>query len=213
MLGKRLASGETVADLIKEGHAELVFEYGKLVANQKAYQVDALPPAKDLPDVCGVWIVGPPRTGKSHYVRNSCGYASEQILVKNCNKWFNDWDPLKHKVVLLDDLDKSHSKLGHYLKIWADKYPFQAEVKGSTMASIRPEQIYVTSNYSISELFGEDPTLVDALQHRFKCIDARAWKQWSLNANQQDWQKFQNGVTYWDRTMWINGVLQPGSDN
>lgn len=77
VLGKRLASGETVADLIKEGHGELVFEYGRLVANQKAYQIDALPPATDLPDVCGVWIVGPPRTGKSHYVRTECGYSPE----------------------------------------------------------------------------------------------------------------------------------------
>lgn len=69
-------------------------------------------------------------------------------MKKNCNKWFNDWNVLEHKAVLLDDFDKSHSNLGHYLKIWADKYAFQAEVKGATLEAIRPEVIFVTSNYS-----------------------------------------------------------------
>lgn len=80
------------------------------------------------------------------------------------------------------------------------------------MASIRPEKIFVTSNYSIEEIWNKDPTLVLALEHRFKVIDARAWKQWNQNDNARDWHKFKEGVTYWDRTMWINGVLQPGSE-
>lgn len=81
------------------------------------------------------------------------------------------------------------------------------------MASLRPEQIFVTSNYTIEEIWKDDPTLVEALEHRFKCIDARAWKKWNLNDNAREWHKFKNGVTYWDRTMWINGIEQPNSGN
>ena len=75
------------------------------------------------------------------------GFTPEEVHTKNINKWFDDYDPTVHKAILLDDFDLTHSTLGHYLKIWADKYPFQAEVKGSSKYSIRPEAIIVTSNY------------------------------------------------------------------
>lgn len=48
ILGKRLASGESVADVIKDGNEELIFDYAKLVTNQKQYLVDSKPKVKDL---------------------------------------------------------------------------------------------------------------------------------------------------------------------
>jgi len=98
--------------------------YSKLKANQMAYQVDNMPKAKDLDKTTGIWIWGPRGVGKSHHVRHGYNYTEDQILKKNCNKWFNDWNPVEHKAVLLDDFDKSHNALGHHLKIWADKYAF-----------------------------------------------------------------------------------------
>lgn len=134
-----------------------------------------MPKAEDKEHTTGVWIWGPPGVGKSHYVRHNRGHAPDTVLTKNCNKWFNDWKPTTHKVVLLDDFDRTHTNLGHYLKIWADKYSFQAEVKGGTMEAIRPDVIYITSNYSPLELWPEDHTLREAIEARFELIDARQW--------------------------------------
>lgn len=70
--------------------------------------------------------------------------------------------------------------LGHYLKIWADKWACTGEVKGGTVPLCH-RRFVVTSNYSINEIFGPDAntkegsaeqaakrTLVEALERRFK---------------------------------------------
>lgn len=108
---------------------------------------------------------------------------------KNINKWFNDWNPKVHKAVLLDDLDKSHACLGHYLKQWADKYPFQAETKGATQFSIRPETIIVTSQYTPDKIWPEetDQELVGAIKDRFKVIDATQWEVRRSDDNNKRW--------------------------
>jgi len=49
----------------------------------------------------------------------------------------------------MDDLDLAGGQtLSHYMKIWADKWPFTAESKGG---AIRPEydNFIVTSNYTV----------------------------------------------------------------
>lgn len=114
-----------------------------------------------LDGVCGVWLYGPPGTGKSHTARVEFPNA----YIKSQNKWFDGYDPSYHDTVLLDDLDSFH--LGHLLKIWADKYPFNAETKGGVLF-IRPKKIVVTSNYSIADLFRNDSVLAAAIERRFE---------------------------------------------
>lgn len=80
--------------------------------------------AKPLASTCGIWIYGPPGTGKSHKARWGLTFKPEEVHTKNINKWFDDYDSTIHKAILLDDFDKTHEALGHYLKIWADRYPF-----------------------------------------------------------------------------------------
>ena len=89
--------------------------------------------------------------------------------------------------MLLDDLGPSHTSLGHYLKTWADIYPFQAEVKGGTLSNIRPEKVFVTSNYTPREIWPEDPAMVQAIHDRFKVVDARNWEKRRSNANAEAW--------------------------
>jgi len=145
--------------------------------------------AEELESTCGVWVLGPKGVGKSHYVRNTCGYTREQILNKNINKWYDDWTSV-HKVVLLDDLDTSHVHLGHYLKQWADKYPFQAEVKGSTKFSIRPEKIIVTSNYTPEQIWDKDSKMADAIKDRFELVNMTNFPRRRDNKNLEKWNNF-----------------------
>lgn len=70
--------------------------------------------------------------------------------------------------------------MGHMLKIWTDKDPITAQIKGSTVW-LQHEILIVTSNYQIHEIWGpdaekgtvlqkeKDDALVKALKTRFMC--------------------------------------------
>jgi len=158
-------------------------DYAAIVASCKAGDLESLDPqifflhygvakriksdfAKapaNLDDVCGVWFMGPPGSGKSFMARTQC--APEDLYLKPCNKWWDSYQGQSH--VLLDDFDTNHKCLGHHLKIWADRYAFAAEQKGSTV-QIRPKKLIITSNYSVAEIFGDDLALTTAIKRRFQ---------------------------------------------
>jgi len=109
------------------------------------------------------WWYGPTGTGKSSKVWNDhpIHYAKKK------NKW---WDGYRDQdVVVIEEWSPNFHMLGSELKIWADRYPFPAEIKGGSLQNIRPKKIIVTSNYTIDQCF---PATEDSspLKRKFKVI-------------------------------------------
>lgn len=172
--GKR-SDLDTAIDLLKEGGIKRVIEecpreYVKFHRGleQLEYRLNNTP--YEHPDVRGIWIHGPPGTGKSHTARE----AYPDAYLKAQNKWWDGYSG--EKAVILDDLDTP--TLGHYLKIWSDKYSCSGEFKGGTV-HLRHHVFIVTSNYHPSSLWPDDPQMCEAIKRRFQ-IYHKEWKAQSL---------------------------------
>jgi len=69
---------------------------------------------------------------------------------------------------LLDDHD--NACLGHFLKIWTDKYACTAESKGATIPLMHRDFV-ITSNYTIDQMYAKDgDDQLAAIKRRFKVI-------------------------------------------
>lgn len=137
--------------------------YCKYINNFRAIHAESQKMPEPLVSTGHLWIYGKTGTGKSHAVAT----AYPDRYIKNLNKW---WDGYTGQyVVHIDEIDPSHKYLTSFLKQWADKWPFNAEVKGSSKM-LRPKCLIITSNYSIDEMeFAVND--YDAIKRRFKEIE------------------------------------------
>lgn len=129
----------------------------------KAIVGDHRPLLPPLDSLTNEWHYGPTGTGKSRSVREKHPNA----YIKDVTEWWNGYD--NQEVVIIEDIDKYHVKLGYYLKIWSDHYPFPGNMKGSGSQMIRPKKIIITSNYQPAEIWDDEQT-IDPITRRFKLI-------------------------------------------
>lgn len=130
----------------------------------KSIQRDNLKPLPDATECTGLWVYGISGSGKSRWARAEFGTNPDDLYLKPINKW---WDGYRRQpYVLLEDFGKEHSVLAYHLKIWADRYSFPAEVKGTTIVT-RPQKLIVTSQYHPRDIWHDEET-IEAILRRFK---------------------------------------------
>lgn len=61
-------------------------------------------------------------------------------------------------------------------------------MKGGTLQNIRPEKVFVTSQYRPNEIWEDDPAMIAAIQDRFKLVDARNWEKRRDDTNNKIWE-------------------------
>jgi hypothetical protein len=88
------------------------------------------------------------------------------FYMKPVNRW---WDGYRGQpVVILDDPSvRRFRELEQEIKVWTDRYPFIAELKGHSIRA-NPEWLVIASNYPLEELTNaaRNPTFYQALFRR-----------------------------------------------
>lgn len=158
------AKALALADRVEEIPGDIYIPYyNGLNAIARDHQIAPadLPPLREFQ--VGYWYYGPSGSGKTYAAIHEFPGAYRKIAA---NKWWDGYNGEEN--VIIDDLDQKHDYLGFYLKIWADRYAFQVEMKGKSRL-VRPKKVIVTSNWHIKEIW-QDSQTVEPLLRRFKVV-------------------------------------------
>jgi len=107
------------------------------------------------------WWYGQTGTGKSRLAWEKYGDICYQKML---NKWWDGYD--EQPVVIIEEWSPKNDVTASALKIWADRYPFTAQIKGGVLQKIRPFKIIVISNYRLYDCF-PDTRDADPIARRF----------------------------------------------
>jgi hypothetical protein len=148
----------------------------------------------DLQDK-NLWIWGSTGLGKSRWANAQA--PAWATMKKNINKWWCGYEGEGTRLVLIEDYPNVSSGgncLCHHIKLWADRYPFQGETKGSS-SLIQPGRfcLVVTSNFPIEQCFSNQED-VAAISRRFKQIELTKKNQTLIRASKLQFSKLEGGV-------------------
>lgn len=115
----------------------------------------------DIEGFDNYWYWGEAGSGKSRRAREAGNY-----FCLNPDGWWDGYNDEEN--VIIDDLDPSHFKLIRDIKIWSDRYPFRAPVKGGYI-KVRPRRIIITSNFKPEEVFTQKD--LGPLDRRFNIVN------------------------------------------
>jgi len=113
-------------------------------------------------DTQNEWWVGTTGTGKSRLAWDKYGDVCYQKML---NKWWDGYDA--QPVVIIEEWSPKNEVTASALKIWADRYPFTAQIKGGVLQKIRPQKIIVISNYRLVDCF-PDSRDCEPIMRRFR---------------------------------------------
>lgn len=109
------------------------------------------------------WWYGGTGTGKSSTLwRLYPGHYAKEL-----NKWWDGYQD--EEVVAIEEWAPKNECTASFLKIWADRYPFPAQIKGGCIKDVRPKKIIVLSNYTIDQCFPNEEDR-DPIKRRFKVV-------------------------------------------
>lgn len=123
-----------------------------------------IPDTSVMDGIVNEWWYGDTGTGKSRLAWEKYGVICYQKML---NKWWDGYDA--QSVVIIEEWSPKNEVTASALKIWADRYPFTAQIKGGVLQKIRPKKLIVISNYTLRDCF-PDTRDADPLARRFKQI-------------------------------------------
>lgn len=140
----RLDSGETPSAVAADER-----HFGTAIRNYRAlqwYSHATTVPRTKAPSVCVLWGADS-GTGKSSW--SLAGFRPGECYYlptgSSGGSWFSDYDPLVHKVLVVEEMCGSVAPLGEILK-WCNKHPLTVNTKGGHV-QFKFEFIVFTSNY------------------------------------------------------------------
>ena len=131
-----------------------LYHYEKYKTHKLNYQSHTLTQYNGDLKEKNFWVFGSAGTGKSKWAHSLV--ASNKIYSHNISKWWSGYSS-EHQIIVFEDWPNDKQCLIQHLKIWADRYPFIGEIKGSALG-ISPNDycLVITSNYSIDEAFTDE---------------------------------------------------------
>lgn len=162
---QRAQQGDT--QWVMEKEPKFFIQYGARLESLRAVR-----PANLDGPLRNEWWVGPTGTGKSKLLWEL--YPNH--YAKRLNKWWDGY--ARQNVVAIEEWSPKNDVTGSALKIWADRYVFDGEVKGGTLMGLRPTKIIVLSNYTIDQCFTAQEDR-EPLKRRFKQLTFPQDKPWA----------------------------------